>query len=1673
MNPKQPSRPNELRQTLLELHYDLLDPEEANELRGQIASDPEVASAWAETLRLASKIADAAKAPGPVVAATLPPDEVAGEVVTGKSPKGVWIGPTVAAALAASIGMMVLGASYLRRVPENPVAAVRIEANVAPSKDVSVDNQFEILTTKLDARGSSIGGFAVTPASLSFSVLARGTVLFAGRAETDQTGAGRIVLPPELVIPEEAKLTVTASSGVANVTPSTIEVPLEPTRCLTYITTDRPVYRPGETVFFRSLTLERKSFRAKVDVPIRYEIIDPSGSMVAGLATEGVTDGGVGNGALSIPSTAPGGPYTLVAKSLDGFFPEERCEFQVRAYRVPRFKTQLEFDRRSYGAGEMVNADLIAERAEGGPVAGGTVRVTATVDDRVIHSQTTTMTDQGTCSISFPLPTHLNQGKGQLSVSIDDGGTQETRTKTIPIQTGLVAVEFYPEGGYLVGGLQNRVYFVARNALGKPIHLAGEIQTRDGQRVTEIETERDGMGRFQFVPQRGERYSLKVTAPVDITNSPKLPVVAKDLPVLDTGVGVFGADEPITMTIRSDQPRPVVVRAVCRGQLVGERSLELHPATPSITLPIRKNASGVIRVTVLDSARKPAVPLVERLVFRRQTEQLHVVIAEESLPLQRSPGEPLRLNLEVRDETGEPTAAMLGVAVVDDASLSLSEAEQPSMRTHFLLTSEVQKPEDLEHANFYLADLPEAAEAVDLLLGTQGWRRFVSGTGNVPNVDFREQLVRLLQLDGPESARQTQTFQSSNEHAYEWSKYRETVASAWRALVLQTRLLLSAIFVIWLITIAIRMRRRRRWEMASWMLVAATSLVIYGCGAPVNSTVEMASDAEMAMPERSGAVTNAAIERPEALDPESLGPEAIEPGPNTGQDRVLSLDEFGEFDDQGKRLLRTATQDLPARSLTQADLEKLLAARGIDAEAMADQLIDELRFPVRQYAHQHPSDREAARNDFTETLYWNPLLITDSEGRATMRFDLSDSVTTFRVSVDAHASGGRIGSLRGEIQSRLPFQVEPKMPLEVTAGDRIDLPVALINATDSPTEVTLSLKSDSVLQRSDEAMEDRTVSLLASERKREVFSLHVANDAAAQDAAIEIRAAGDAVSDSIRRTVHVSPSGYPQTQSFAGRLDGRTTVLLPLPDEIVAGSLSVTVRAYPSPVAEVISGIDSLLREPHGCFEQASATNYPNTMVLRYMQESESVNAEVSRRAMGMLDRGYEKLTQFECAQRGYEWFGDDPGHEALSAFGLMQFADMAKVMEVSEEMVARTRTWLMGRRDGAGGFKRNPRHLHEWSVQQPIVNAYVLWAISEADVASGQPHRTASDLASELDQLNQFAQQSNDPYLIGLSAATLMNVKRTRDAEVLLEKLTPLQNPDGSLQGQTTVVSSRGLSLTMESTAIAVIAWAKHSGFGERVQAAVGWIRDHRTGDGGFGSTQATVLALKALVAAGNQTPTHLGGGELKVMMDGHVIGRAAIPDQTSGAAVEIVGLGKIVGHGTDVRSSKPRRPVPVTLVADNGNALSYSIDVSYHVSTPSSEDACPLHLTTRLSKESQDVDRIAAGQTLSMEAELVNLTGEGLPMTVAILGVPAGLEPRTAHLDELNAAGQFDYYELRGREVVLYWRMMKPNETKSIRFDVTAEIPGSYTGPASRAYLYYTSEQKQWDLPLKLQIQ
>ena len=123
-------------------------------------------------------------------------------------------------------------------------------------------------------------------------------------------------------------------------------------------------------------------------------------------------------------------------------------------------------------------------------------------------------------------------------------------------------------------------------------------------------------------------------------------------------------------------------------------------------------------------------------------------------------------------------------------------------------------------------------------------------------------------------------------------------------------------------------------------------------------------------------------------------------------------------------------------------------------------------------------------------------------------------------------------------------------------------------------------------------------------------------------------------------------------------------------------TLKVNAKIYSSNYASLIEAVKKLIRDPYGCFEQTSSTTYPLVMGLTFLKELPDADDEIKQMVLEMeskIKKGYDKLVTFETKDDGYEWFGKSPPHEALSAYGYMEFVDMAAVTSfVDSAMIQR-----------------------------------------------------------------------------------------------------------------------------------------------------------------------------------------------------------------------------------------------------------------------------------------------------------------------------------------------------------------------------------------------------------------
>eukprot|EP01117_Protostelium_nocturnum_P005679 TRINITY_DN2049_c1_g5_i1.p1 TRINITY_DN2049_c1_g5~~TRINITY_DN2049_c1_g5_i1.p1 ORF type:complete len:886 (-),score=345.80 TRINITY_DN2049_c1_g5_i1:33-2372(-) len=706
---------------------------------------------------------------------------------------------------------------------------------------------------------------------------------------------------------------------------------------------------------------------------------------------------------------------------------------------------------------------------------------------------------------------------------------------------------------------------------------------------------------------------------------------------------------------------------------------------------------------------------------------------------------------------------------------------------------------------------------------------------------------------------------------------------------------------------------------------------------------------------------------------------------------------------------------------------------------------------VREFAFKKKPNRKVGeRTDFTETLYWNACISTDLNGSASVSFDLNDSVTSFRVWAEGFSSESHLGSSSTLVESREPFYLEPKIPLEVSGGDLIRLPVSLVN--NLPQQIKGNLRFEiqgKGLSLAVPSLVDSEFTLKEEQRTRKIYDLKVEN--ARESCMLTVKGDSPYAKDSISRPVEIVPSGFPFQMFGSGAIEPgkKDTHTFQVPKELLPGTMTTEIKLYCTPTGTLTDAIKSLNRSPCGCFEQTSMTSYPLTMAVQYLKSHDGTDDSLLESCLRNLAAGYEKLKGYECTTGGFDWFGSNPGHEALTAYGLMQFIDMSSVMSVDSAMIERTKKWLDGRRKKDGGFERNPLALDNFGgAPEEHTDAYITWALTEAGL----------DTKKDIDYVvKNCAEKKKDAYIWALTAICLYKSNRKEEATVWSRKLAELLKPDGSIADEeTSITRSGGSSLIVEATALTILAWLNDDeSFGMATSKANEYLVS-QCKNGNFGSTQATLLALKAIIAFDKSRACPSAEGAFVVYINDKEEGRLALEKKPKGV-LQVADLGSKISAGE----------TKISVEMLDGSKLPYSITLDFFATRGDSSQECKTRLLAKLNDT-----KLKEGQNTEVQVVVENVSNESLPMTMAVIGVPGGLEPRIDKLKEMVKSGQIDFYEILGRRIALYWRFMAPQEKKNLLIDVLAAVPGTYTGPASSTYLYYTNEHVWWVEGLNVEI-
>ena len=356
------------------------------------------------------------------------------------------------------------------------------------------------------------------------------------------------------------------------------------------------------------------------------------------------------------------------------------------------------------------------------------------------------------------------------------------------------------------------------------------------------------------------------------------------------------------------------------------------------------------------------------------------------------------------------------------------------------------------------------------------------------------------------------------------------------------------------------------------------------------------------------------------------------------------------------------------------------------------------------------------RSFFPEALFINPEIITDKDGRASIVIPMADSITTWRMAMIASTRQGALGTSASSLKVFQDFFVDLDLPVTLTQGDRVSIPVAIYNYSDSKGDVSLHLEEDDWFSLNDDVAE-KSVAVDTGRVGGSEFTLETKRIGKFKlRLSARMRGAADRA-DIVVREIEVIPNGREQNLVFNGRLENTVQHEVTFPANAIPEASKIFVRLYPGPLSQVIEGMDSILQMPGGCFEQTSSSTYPNVLALDYMKRTKKLTPEVHAKAEGYIANGYQRLLTFEVPGGGFSWFGSAPANKILTAYGLMEFFDMSKVYDVDPKLIQRTQEWLAAQQQADGSWKPDSSFINEGATNRfnsdaVRITAYIAWSL-------------------------------------------------------------------------------------------------------------------------------------------------------------------------------------------------------------------------------------------------------------------------------------------------------------------------------------------------------------------------
>ncbi|WP_243348174.1 TonB-dependent receptor plug domain-containing protein [Parabacteroides sp. FAFU027] len=478
-----------------------------------------------------------------------------------------------------------------------------------------------------------------------------------------------------------------------------------------YLQTDKPYYSAGEQIWFKGFLVDGIDHKpVSLSNYIYVELVSKSDTAVQRVKVRKANDFA---GYFKLPATMPEGNYMLRAYtnamrgSGEDFFSKKNI--YIGNTIDDDVNCTISYSQPQNGK---VIASIQFKNKNKYPITGKTVVSKVTSAPNVRKSFQSLTNGEGKVSVAIPLDNLT--AKKSVEISVNDPSLKIKRTFFCPPFTQDFDVQFFPEGGSLIENIPQSVAFKAIGSDGLSVEVSGTVYNSKNEEQVEFASAYKGMGKLLLSAEPGQTYYAKVKTASGLEKRVELPRAVSQGVTIQMGQNhskiVYQIINQTNLPLQS-----LYLLVHCRGKVLVMRQLDSLSVTGLFNTAELPN--GIISFSVIDSLKNH---LCERVAFCKNNLMPQVSMTSNKPVYGRR--EKVDLTFKVLNKEGDSAAGNYAISVTDNKTVALDTLSD-NILSSLLLSSDIKGYIE-DPAYYFSGNTPQVTEALDLLMMTQGWKRF-------------------------------------------------------------------------------------------------------------------------------------------------------------------------------------------------------------------------------------------------------------------------------------------------------------------------------------------------------------------------------------------------------------------------------------------------------------------------------------------------------------------------------------------------------------------------------------------------------------------------------------------------------------------------------------------------------------------------------------------------------------------------------------------------------------------------------------------------------------------------------------------------------------------------------------------------------------------------------------